>query len=103
MSAPESTRRYGWIDAEIRELAVATVRDLLPHVESLWAACCDVSKQLSVHPNTIKNWYRASIDDQDTPTAGTNLELTAAREQMRALQQLNANLVEALKDRGTPP
>ncbi|MCK8615295.1 transposase [Gordonia sp. C13] len=103
MSAPDSTRRYGWIDAEIRELAVATVRDLLPHVESLWAACCEVSKQLSVHPNTIKNWYRGAVSEQDTPPAGTNLELTAAREQMRALQRLNANLVEALKDRGTPP
>lgn len=103
MTSPELDRRYGWIDGEIRELAVDAVRDLLPHVGSLWAACCEVSSQLSVHPNTIKNWYRRTVDDHDSPAAGTNLQLTAAREQVRALQRLNANLAAALKDRGTPP
>lgn len=101
MSTPEG--RYGWIDSEIRTRAVDTVSDLLPHVGSLWAACSAVAKQLSVHPNTVKNWYRQTVDEEDTPPAGTNLQLTAAREQMRALQRLNANLVEVLKDRGTPP
>ncbi|WP_078113943.1 transposase [Gordonia sp. IITR100] len=99
MSA-EFDRRYGWIDPEIRDLAVAAVREVLPHVRSLWAACNKVSQQFSVHPNTIKNWYQKAIAAEDTaPQAGSNLELAAAREQLRALQQLNADLVAALKDR----
>ena len=77
MSAPDSTRRYGWIDAEIRELAVSAVRELLPHTVSVWAACCEVSKQLSVHPNTVRNWYRGAVDEQDTqqPVSYTHLTL----------------------------
>lgn len=100
MSTPDVDRRYGWIDDEIRELAVTAVREVLPHVRSLWAACSEVSQQFSVHPNTIKNWYQKAIADEDTaPQAGSNLELTATREKLRALQQLNADLVAALKDR----
>lgn len=99
MSAPESSRRYGWIDDDIRELAVTTVRDLLPHVGSLWAACREVSLQLSVHPNTIKNWYQsAHRDDPDHPLAPSK-ELATAREELRALRQLNDGLIAALKDR----
>lgn len=103
MSTPDVDRRYGWIDDEIRELAVTAVREVLPHVRSLWAACSEVSQQFSVHPNTVKNWYQKAIADEDTaPQAGSNLELAATREKLRALQQLNADLVAALKDRARP-
>ncbi len=100
MSAPEFDRRYGWIDPEIRELAVAAVREVLPHVRSLWAACSEVSQQFSVHPNTIKNWYQKAVaGDEAAPQAGSNLELASTREQLRALTQLNAELIAALRDR----
>ncbi|AFR51482.1 MULTISPECIES: hypothetical protein [Gordonia] len=103
MSTPEFDRRYGWIDPEIRELAVAAVREVLPHARSLWAACTEVSQQFSVHPNTIKNWYQKAVADEEAvPQAGSNLELAAAREQLRALTQLNADLIAALKDRARP-
>ncbi|MBY4575995.1 transposase [Gordonia paraffinivorans] len=97
MNAPESTRRYGWIDPAIRETAVAAVRDLLPHVRSQWQAFCVVSKQVSVHPNTIRNWYLSALNEQDTPEPGTALHVSTKKAEQQALERLSATL----KDLGT--
>lgn len=100
-TSPESQRRYGWIDGDIRDIAVNTVRDLLPTSRSLWSACREVSAQLDVHPNTVKNWYQAAHRDAETTsTALTAHELAAVREQLHAYQKLNSELLAALRDRG---
>ena len=76
MSTPEFDRRYGWIDPEIRELAVAAVREVLPHARSLWAACTEVSQQFSVHPNTIKNdaKYAEAVDKLEEQMPGVKIQ-----------------------------
>lgn len=99
-TSPDSSRRYGWIDGDIREIAVNTVRELLPTSRSLWSACREVSAQLDVHPNTVKNWYQAAHRDGNaSSTALTSQELAAVHDRLRAYQKLNTELLAALRDR----
>lgn len=98
-------QQYRWITAAVRAAAVRAVQELRhqPHT-SLWGACCQVANQLDVHPNTVRNWWRAavladpSIDDTRLHDAALS-DLTAAVQQVQTFKQLNADLIGALEDR----
>lgn len=87
-------RRYGWISAEVRQTAVDLVRELLPVSGSVNAACQAVAKEMSVHPNTVRNWLDASAE----PVVAAD---AAGRQRLAELEAINRKLIEALKDQGS--
>jgi transposase len=84
--------------AEIRNRAVQMVTDRLPTARSTWSAIEAVAAHLSLHPNTVRWWYRQAqgvTDERPLLPSEQNGEITRLRAELVEAQRLIADLVGA--------
>lgn len=89
--------------AEIRTRAVQMVTDRLPTARSTWAAIEAVAAHLSLHPNTVRWWYRQAqgvTDERPLMPSEQNGEIARLRAELVEAQRLIADLVGSTHTHG---
>ncbi|MGN2637197.1 transposase [Nocardia takedensis] len=93
-------RPYRKVAPEVREAAVAQVVALTESLSSESEACRVVADQIGVHPNSVRNWVRAtrgdSLERMDAPALRRKVALL--QQQLAAAAEMNRALADTLNE-----